>query len=904
MSLYPNHYARQKFATGKQSHRIKTLLINPSQKHSQSMHSISAPLESHQSSRLSRTIRLVELSFVEKATNLIAFTPLSNHHREVTGVQTQQTAIIRDALMGLVGYEGYYVRFSDKYNPELLHDRIHGPDHKIAKHLDVSLKAVTKKLLRYGKYFSGLKMFAEIYNQPRFGRVNQRLCCEIASFLRVYQQAVCKFEEAFKFNTNFTLNQMNNEITQILADKITHLYDIIIAIHTESEERNNGLRDATSLDLLASTSSRAANFDTFLKTIKKDLHLAGSIDVSTDTNNFEVCKGGLVLRIIQRRINQFAGDAVSSQFLSQVFEAVSKDYVALLNLWLSKGEVDDPFDEFFIKENELPSNIFYSNVEKYWDELYVVKIDGIIDLFTNKDLQLKVLATGKYLSILKQSTGAASLDHIFDSLSGTLIPYPIESLYAPDVPLKILQFYKRANNLMLKLLFEGYEFSSLMENIHETFLLNNSYNIDKFLDKSFHDLARNKYHTSITKTIKSYNQIFLLDKRKINFVDITKEENEDSASIQDVLNVCEKFNIDSTSFYEMAQDIIGIRSIDTNEEAKGTENASSAIKRLVSKSLKRRQISLSEKNIQNPTSSIDNFAITGVNVDLNLPFPLSLIVGENFIFEYQLLFKLQMIIKFASKSMDESWKDINFSTVWKYKGFSAPIKKLILRCRTLNSRMKNFVNEIQNYINYSVTEPNYVTLMKTLKNIDASTKVGNYVPPANQRLESVQLLKRHRHKNNNVFDEKILASGFHQPSHGAVKNEKNSDVFEMIQTIGTYLNNILREAMVTNEKLLSCIKVLFDCVIHFTITVSRLKKALILMNQYLLQSFAMDFPDKFGDIEFSDSLAESRIAGLNEVLTKHWRKFNNALALFIDELKEVATENLVLVHLIERMQVI
>lgn len=868
------------------------------------MHSISAPLESLQGSRASRTIRLVALSYVEKTTNLITFNPVSIHHHDINDLQTQQTEIIRDVLMGLLGYESYFIRFSDKYNPELLHDGIHGPDHKIAKHLDVSLKAVTKKLLHYGKYYSGLKMFAELYNQPRFGRVNQRLCSEISSFLSVYQQAVFRFEEAFRFNTNFNLNQMNNEISQSLSDKITHLYDIAIAIHTESEERNAGLRNATNLDLLAPTSSRAASFDTFLKTIKKDLYLAGSIDVSTDTNNFELCKGGLVLRIIQNRINQFAGDAVSSQFLSEIFEAVSKDYVAMLNLWLSKGEVNDPFDEFFIKQNQLPSNIFYSNVEKYWNELYVVKLDGIIDLFANKDLQLKVLATGKYLSILKQSTGAASLDHMFDSLSGTSIPYSIESLYAPDVQLKILQFYQRANNLMLKLLFQGYEFTSLMANLHQIFLLDNSYNIDKFLDRSFNDLARNKYHTSITKTIKNYNRIFLLEKRKINFVDINKAEDERKTSIEEVLNSSEKFNIDSTSFYEMAQDIIGIKSIDTNDEARGSESASSAIKRLVSKSLQRRQISLSEKHYQSHTSSIDNLAIAGVNIDLNLPFPLSLIVGENFVFEYQLLFKLQMIIKFASKSMDESWKDINFSTVWRYKGFSTPIRKLILRCRTLNSRMKNFVNEIQSYISYYVTEPNYVTLMKSLESMETSLKTEQEAPPASQRVESVQLLKRHRHKNNNVFDEKIIASGFHQPSYGSPKRYETNDVFEMVQNIGTYLNNILREAMVTNNKLLSCIKALFDCVIHFTNTVSRLKKALILMDAHLLQSFATDFPDKFSDIEFSEALAESRIAGLNEVLTKHWRKFNNALAVFIDELKEVATENLVLTHLIERLQVI
>lgn len=841
---------------------------------------------------------------MERTTNRISFLPIiRNQLSEAADLQTQQCAIIKDVLLGLLGYEGTYVRFSDKFNPDLLHDRIHGPDHKIAKHIDVSLKAITKKLLRYGKYIYGLKSFSEVYNQPRFGRVNQKLCSEIVILIKQYKETVLNFEESFKFNPSFTLNQMSNEMSLKLSDRISHLYEIIIAVHTESEGRNYALREATSSATMSSTSSRTANFDSFLQTIKNDIHLMGPIDVSTDTNSFEVCKGGLVLQIIQNRMNQFSGDAVSFNFLSRVFDAVSKDYIYLLNLWLSRGEVDDPFEEFFVKKNNLPSNIFYSNIEKYWDELYVIKLDGIIDQFASKDLQMKVLLTGKYLSILKQSTGVASLDHIFDTISGTLIPHPIESLHAPDITLKILQYYKRANNLLLKLLFEGYNFTSLMENIHQIFLLKDSYKIDIFLDRSFHDLARNKYHTSITKTIKCYNDIFLLDKKKSHVSEVQQDTWRRSCSINDVLRLCETFNFDSTSFYDMARDITNIKSIDT-DNTQGNESASSAIKKIVRKSLQRRQLSLAEMHDRSSSVSIDNLAIVGANIDLELPFPLGLIVGENSVFEYQLLFKLQMILKFASKSMDESWKDINLSTVWKYKGFSSPVRKMILRCRSLNARMKNFMNEIQNYINFSITDPNYLSLVESLKKLESSIRSEKQNSTLVNRVESIHLLRRHRHKNSSVFDEKIVASGHGQASLGNIKKYDSCDVYEMTQKIGTYLNNIVRDSMVTSDKLLSCIKVLLDCIIHFAITVSRLKKTLILMDEHLLRSFAKDFPEKFSKIEFNESLVNSRIAGLNEVLTKHWRKFNNSLMVFIEALKEVASENLSFFSLIERLQVI
>lgn len=841
---------------------------------------------------------------MERTTNRISFLPIiRNQLSEAADLQTQQCAIIKDVLLGLLGYEGTYVRFSDKFNPDLLHDRIHGPDHKIAKHIDVSLKAITKKLLRYGKYIYGLKSFSEVYNQPRFGRVNQKLCSEIVILIKQYKETVLNFEESFKFNPSFTLNQMSNEMSLKLSDRISHLYEIIIAVHTESEGRNCALREATSSATISATSSRTANFDSFLQTIKNDIHLMGPIDVSTDTNSFEVCKGGLVLQIIQNRMNQFSGDAVSFNFLSRIFDAVSKDYIYLLNLWLSRGEVDDPFEEFFVKKNNLPSNIFYSNIEKYWDELYVIKLDGIIDQFASKDLQMKVLLTGKYLSILKQSTGVASLDHIFDTISGTLIPHPIESLHAPDITLKILQYYKRANNLLLKLLFEGYNFTSLMENIHQMFLLKDSYKIDIFLDRSFHDLARNKYHTSITKTIKCYNDIFLLDKKKSHVSEVQQDTWRRSCSINDVLRLCETFNFDSTSFYDMARDIINIKSIDT-DNTQGNESASSAIKKIVRKSLQRRQLSLAEMHDRSSSVSIDNLAIVGANIDLELPFPLGLIVGENSVFEYQLLFKLQMILKFASKSMDESWKDINLSTVWKYKGFSSPVRKMILRCRSLNARMKSFMNEIQNYINFSITDPNYLSLVESLKKLESSIRSEKQNSTLVNRVESIHLLRRHRHKNSSVFDEKIVASGHGQASLGNIKKYDSCDVYEMTQKIGTYLNNIVRDSMVTSDKLLSCIKVLLDCIIHFAITVSRLKKTLILMDEHLLRSFAKDFPEKFSKIEFNESLVNSRIAGLNEVLTKHWRKFNNSLMVFIEALKEVASENLSFFSLIERLQVI
>lgn len=824
---------------------------------------------------------------------------------EIQDVSVQQAAITKDVVHSLLGYEGIYVRFSDRYNRKSLHDRIHGPDFKVAKHLDVSLKTITKKILRYGKYYSGLKLFAEIYDSPQFGRVNQSLCREIAGFLDHFEKLVLAFEEAFNYNGSFTLNQMDNDISTKCADKMVHLYEIACSVHNDTEGRNPAFRSAISLeDTALADKSNVSDFNVFLKYIREDLHQTGSIELSTDTNRFEVCKGGLVLQIVARRINQYMGDAVSFRFLSQLFDSICRPYVALLNTWLADGDIDDPFQEFFIKKNDLPTNIFYSSVEKYWDELYVIKVDGIMDQFESIELQTQVLATGKYLNIFRKSTGISKIStlHGTDVIAAT--PRPIESLYSQDLAIKVKQFYDRANNLLLRLLFEGYDLHRLMLYLHQTFLLKDSLLIDTFLEKSFPELSRNKHHTSTIKPIKTYNDLFLKQKA-FEPVDITDPDDSHNVGMHEILQYCEKFTVDSNSFYEMAEEIINIRSINVVDDIQNDNNASSAISRLVSKSLKRRPDNLSSSGASGGPDPIDNYTIAGVNIDINFPFPLSLIISENFVFEYQLLFKLQMILKFTSKYTDQCWKDINFSTVWKHKNFAAPIRKLILRCRVLNSRMRNMLNEIQNYLNFIIVDTNFQQLDKSLMAFEIA---ANNIPQAADITEpaySSQLFLRHMSKNNDIFNEKILAStSRHQSQVKTIPEDNNNEIIELTNKIGTYLSNTLRDSMITSSSLLTCLRALLNGATQYNNTVSRLKKSLISMDEELLYAFSQDFPDKFGQIDISPELVNSRIAGLSEVLTSHWNHFNLNLQEFLEALRSAGAENALMNVLVEKLQVV
>lgn len=856
-------------------------------------------------------IKLSTSNYLDKCTEQIigssVFKPVT--FSEATDLRTQEALITFDLLHALLGYEGSYTRFSGRYNPNSLHDRIHGPDHKVVKHLDVSLKTITKKLLRCGKYYSGLSAFTEIYMHPLFGKVNQRLCEQIRLLLDQYRDLVISLEHSFNTNPLFSLRTMDNELTEHFSDKLRHIFEIACSVHSLTEERNPFFRDATSVPdtLSLDLAGRGAKFDSFLESVKNDIRLNSSADVSSDVEPSPVCRGGLTLRIIQNRIYQFKGDKLSSLFLAGIFEAVSQNYLAFLNKWLMLGDINDKFSDFFIKKNELPKNFFYSNMEKYWQELYVIRTDGLLDQFENKDIQSKILLTGKYLNIIRQCTNNAPLDSLPQTLAP---PAPIESLFASDLLLKVNQYYARANSLLLKLLLEGFYLSSFLDNLHETFFLANSSKVDNYLGKKLYDLSRSKSSSSAVGPTLAFNEMVMTKDSAWEVMDLDDKSTFAKIEIPKILSHYETFSIDQKNFYEIAEEVLNIRSFNAEELVPANEVASSAIRRIVTQSLQKRP-DLSETDKLAPAESFEEAVIAGVNININLPFPLNLVLGESLVFEYQLMFKFQMMLKFSAKFIENVWVSSCSSSVWRNKNHVKPVQKLIVRSRILISRMKNFVNVMENHVSFSIIEANYQTLKTHVSKCqqwvrESRPATSNVVASSSNFLsEDTQFLMSHSSNNNDIFEEKISKSLKRQPQGMLLeKGTGAADLPALSEQIGYYLSNTLRDSMITDGNLLQCIRRLLNDVVDFASTVSRLKKSLILVNEPLLREYSQNYPDSFGNQELNDALLQQRVARLNEIVTWNWSRFNNSLGDFSLELQNAGTENPVMHSLAEKLALI
>ncbi|XP_073828149.1 gamma-tubulin ring protein 84 isoform X1 [Musca autumnalis] len=113
-------------------------------------------------------------------------------------------------------------------------------------------------------------------------------------------------------------------------------------------------------------------------------------------------RGGQALTLLFNKISALTGDEESQKFLIQLTQRAAVPYMNILQLWIQKGVINDPQQEFLVEDNEvirreeLPEH--YS--ADYWEKRYTIRRERI-PCFLDKVSDI-ILRTGKYLNVIRQ----------------------------------------------------------------------------------------------------------------------------------------------------------------------------------------------------------------------------------------------------------------------------------------------------------------------------------------------------------------------------------------------------------------------------------------------------------------------------------------------------------------------
>ncbi|KAI1276746.1 Spc98 family-domain-containing protein [Xylaria sp. FL0933] len=572
-------------------------------------------------------------------------------------LEVQEAAMIEDLLFVFMGYEGQYIRYSYGYNPSDERDRLQGPTFKILPGLDPSLQDLTLSMLQMATHYSALEMFVNVQSRQEFGIVNHALCAAIRKILNEYLVMIAQLETQFLTNETFTLHLLHVH-TLPTSQMLSQLY----ALASDLLKRNALLDDESEEE-----ASDAEDYDNIIENLKR-----GGDLVPGNMTGKKICKGGVVIDLITKRLESMSGDPAARSLLTSLLRDASRPYMAMLNEWLHHGEIRDPHSEFLIKEQKSIRRDMLEQdyTDDYWERRYMIQkqyippqLEGVKD---------KVLLAGKYLNVVRECGGV--------DISKVTRDLPT-SFDDPRFLDNVNNAYAYANESLMELLITTHALPARLRSLKHYFFLDPSDYFTYFMELSASELRKPVKSVNTVK-LQSLLDLVLHQPGSIVYLDPFKE------------NVHVEMN--EVSLIKMLQRVVNITGIEPGESLQPSSN----------------------QPVENDKNAV---GFTSLQLDYQVPFPVSLVISRKTVWRYQALFRYLLSLKHLESQLSTAWQTHNTGFVWSYRSSVRKLEIWKRRVWTLRARMVVFVQQVLYFCTLEVIEPNWHSLMSRLKAKDGSS---------------------------------------------------------------------------------------------------------------------------------------------------------------------------------------
>ena len=514
-------------------------------------------------------------------------------------LQMQESAIIEDLLFCMEGVEGKYISALP------LSDRYAQRDFRIDQSLDPSLRELVKRVLPMCSNYSIVVRFVEEKSAFEYGLVNHALSAAMRNLLKDYTVLVAQLEHQLH-QGQLSLQKMWFYIQPTMR----------------------------TMEILAS--------------------------VSNSVNRGE-CIGGSVLSLLDEKTSSLIGDAKGQELCLYLTQAACVPYFEILEKWIYKGIIVDPYCEFLVEENAAfdKEKLQEDYNDAYWEQHYTICRERI-PVFLLRVAE-KILNTGKYLNVVRQCGCDIKCPNAEE------IVYSIKERQYYD---QIEKAYKYASKLLLDLLMEEKELLARLASIKHYFLLDQGDFIVQFLDMA-EDEMKKKLHEIIPTRLESLLELAL--RTSTSNVDPFKDD----------------LKVDLLS-YDLITQLFKILSIETDKEQ--------------------------EYKTELQTTDSDLTGLEAFTFDYIVKWPVSLVLNRKALTRYQMLFRHLFYCKHVERQLCDVWlsnKSAKLYTLHSTKWYASAF--------ALRQRMLNFVQNFQYYMMFEVIEPNwhqYEKNMDSVENID------------------------------------------------------------------------------------------------------------------------------------------------------------------------------------------
>ncbi|XP_031622919.1 gamma-tubulin complex component 2 homolog, partial [Contarinia nasturtii] len=343
-------------------------------------------------------------------------------------ISRQEQLIVDDLIYCVIGIPGDYI--TPQFTADTDYD-FTPISFKISSQIDVSLQNIVQDILPMASHFSVVQKFTQ-WSSKANNQILQALSEILQNILNDYRVSITQLEKEHSKN-------------------VLNLHKLLYLVRPNMQ----------TLHILA---------ELVEKIIKSDL------------------QGGSILSLLFDEITLQTGDQMSQKMLIELTERASLPYIEMLERWILKGVIIDPYHQFFVTDNghELGNqdqilHMVDYDTARYWECQYTIRSDRI-PRFLENDADI-ILRTGKYLNVIRQCgkqisppTGSSKLE--FSAMNHKHSTF-------------IKQAYHNASKTLLELFLDENNLMGHISSVKRYFLLQQGDLITQFMDASEEELSKN-----------------------------------------------------------------------------------------------------------------------------------------------------------------------------------------------------------------------------------------------------------------------------------------------------------------------------------------------------------------------------------------------------------------------------
>ena len=335
----------------------------------------------------------------------------------------QEVAVIEDLLCLMEGVEGLYITSRRKTTAQ---DPLVVQSFAISSGINASLKDLTRRLLPVCSNFATIVHFVQEKSTFVYGTVNHALAAAMKNLIRDYFTLTAQLE------------------TQLHCGQLT-----------------------------------LQKMWFYLQPTMRTFELLATICRGIDKGD---CRGGPVLSILHEKTTSMIGDAKAEELCLYLTQNACVPYFEMLQKWIFKGVIADPYGEFLVEENEEVEKAKLSDdfSDNYWKKRYTYCHDQCPKFL--ETIAEKTLRTGKYLNVIRNCGRDVICPHASE------LAY---SLHSRNLTEQIEKAYDYASKLLLDLLMTEKALLSRLKSLKHYFLLDRGDFIVQFMDMAEDEMRKN-----------------------------------------------------------------------------------------------------------------------------------------------------------------------------------------------------------------------------------------------------------------------------------------------------------------------------------------------------------------------------------------------------------------------------